>query len=55
MDTDTLVPYVPDTYPSLPGGEALYLVGELEKLQTAVSKLIAVAALLEARIVALEP
>lgn len=54
-DVDQLLPYVPYAYPSLPGGEALYLVDELQKLQDSISKIIEVLALLEARIEVLEP
>jgi hypothetical protein len=54
-DTDSAIHYAPNTYPALPGGEALYLVEELGRLQDTVASLIAVLELLEARIVVLEP
>lgn len=54
-DTDALTPYVPKAYPTIPGGEARYIMDELRKMQHSVAKLISVMAALEARIVALEP
>jgi hypothetical protein len=54
-DVDALIPYGPEPFPTLPGGEPLYIVEELGRIQTTITKLIEVLALLEARIVALEP
>lgn len=48
-DTAKLLPYNPQGYPNIAGGESTYLVNELAKVSNAVNKLVAVVKLLEAR------
>lgn len=48
-DTRSLIPYTPNDYPSLGGGEALFLTSELRRLSNSVNQLVAVVKLLEDR------
>jgi hypothetical protein len=54
-DTDIVARYTPNDYPQIKGGEHLFLMEELRKLQSTIATVIEVLELLEARIVVLEP
>jgi hypothetical protein len=48
-DTKALLKYNPNRYPTIPGGEALYISGELASIKNAIAKLVDVVKMLEAR------
>jgi hypothetical protein len=55
MDVDLVRPYRPRRYPVIPGGEASYIVDELQRIHTTLDQVRQVLELLEARIETLEP
>jgi hypothetical protein len=48
-DTNALLMYTPNRYPSIPGSEAAYFTGELKKVSNALAAAVAVIKLLEKR------
>jgi hypothetical protein len=48
-DTSKLLPYNSSGYPTIPGGEALYLTNELRKISSSLNKAVEIIKLLEAR------
>jgi len=53
-DADALKNYIPNPYPTIPGGEAIYITDELANIRSAFDRQTKVIKLLEARILALE-
>lgn len=49
-DTDGLLTYQQNRYPTLPGGEAKYLTDELAKVAKAINKAVEVMKLIEKRL-----
>lgn len=50
--TDVLRPYKPQTYPSLPGSQELFVATELGRVAAAITQIIQVMKQLDARMVA---
>lgn len=48
-DTKGLLTYNPNRYPSIPGGDAIFISGELTRLSNVINKLVEVTKLLEKR------
>lgn len=48
-ETKKLVTYVPRQYPNIPGGEAIFLVSELQRISNSLKKMVEVVKLLEER------